>query len=500
MKLYNTLTRSTETLTPIGDTIKMYVCGLTPYSASHVGHAMRAVVFDVLRRYLEYSGHEVKHVENFTDIDDKMIARSAELGISTEELADRNIERYGTEMAALNVLPAHLYPRATREIPKMLEMIGALVEKGFAYVVNGDVYYRVRQNTAYGKLSRRSLDSMKAGARVEIDESKQDVMDFALWKSQKPGEPGWDNPWGKGRPGWHIECSAMALTYLGETLDIHGGGQDLIFPHHENEIAQSESYTGGAAMARFWVHNGLLRLAGDKMSKSSGNFITIGEALQRFSSDALRLFFLSCHYRSPATYDEEALTAQERAAERLRNAMSLAARTTGAATLDAEPYRKKFIDSMDEDLNTPRAIAALFDLAHEINRSVEDGTDVSTAQGTLKELAGVLGLTLTPPNVDSAADRALLRDLSASIANKIRNSGELDLAGRLEKAVQDRDGDDGSPDALIEALVETRSQLRSAKAYELADLIRVQLAEAGFVLEDTSQGTGWKHGRAKETA
>ncbi len=500
MKLYNTLTRSIDTFTPTGDTVRMYVCGLTPYSASHVGHALRAVVFDVLSRYLRFTGYLVKHVENFTDIDDKMIARSAELGMSPEDLAEENIERYRKEMAALNVLPADVYPRATREIPKMLDMIGALVEKGTAYVVNGDVYYRVRQNPEYGKLSRRNLDSMRAGARVEVDENKQDVMDFALWKSQKPGEPGWDSPWGTGRPGWHIECSAMALTYLGETLDIHGGGQDLVFPHHENEIAQSEAYNEGATMARFWVHNGLLRLAGDKMSQSSGNFITIGEALERFSSDALRLFFLSCHYRGPATYDEEGLAGQERAAERLRNALAPAAQMTGAAILEAGSYRTKFIDAMNEDLNTPRAIAALFDLAHEINRAIADGTDVSAAQDTLRELASVLGLKLAPPKTDTPADHTLLRDLSTRISSEIGASGQLNLVGRLQNAL-DAEGDSGgSPEALIEALIEARSELRGAKAYDLADLIRVRLAKAGVVLEDTPQGTEWKHGRVREPA
>ena len=264
MKLYNTLTGVTETFTPSDDVVKMYVCGITPYSPSHLGHALKAIVFDVLRRYLEYSGYQVKHVENFTDIDDKMINRAAEEGTTIYELAERNIERYIGEMDTLNVLPAHVYPRATQEISKMQELIQVLVEKGMAYEVDGDVYFRVRSDEDYGKLSRRSLDTMRSGTRIGLEPGKEDSMDFALWKSQKPGEPAWDSPWGPGRPGWHIECSAMAMEYLGTVLDIHGGGQELIFPHHENEIAQTESYTGVQPMARFWMHNGLMRLVTKK--------------------------------------------------------------------------------------------------------------------------------------------------------------------------------------------------------------------------------------------
>ena len=452
MKLYNTLTRRLETFSPSDDAVKMYVCGMTPYSPSHVGHAMRSVVFDVLRRYLEFNGHEVRHVENFTDIDDKMIQAAAKAGVSTEELAQNNIQVYLDQMDALNVLRAHAYPKATEEIHQIVKMIEALMERGFAYEVGGDVYFRVRLNEDYGKLSRRSLDSMRSGARVEPDEKKDDPMDFALWKSQKPGEPSWDTPWGPGRPGWHIECSAMSMSYLGQTLDIHGGGLDLVFPHHENEIAQTEAYTNGEPMARFWMHNGMMKLGADKMSKSLGNLITVGEALERFSSDALRLFFLSSHYRSPLTYSDDSVATQERAAERLRNAVGPDQTAGRGPTLDAGPHRAGFITAMDDDLNTPQALGALFDLAHDINRARQEDGDVAKSQDTLRELASVLGLTLrAPKQTDSAA-----------------------------------------VGPLIELLIQTRAELRAAGQYELADGIRQRLTDLGFTLEDTASGTEWK--------
>jgi cysteinyl-tRNA synthetase len=320
MKLYNTLSGQSEDLNPTGDTVTMYVCGITPYSTAHVGHAMRAVVFDVLRRYIQHTGLSVRHVENFTDIDDKMIDGAAKAGIPVSELAESNIVTYLSEMDHLNILRADEYPRATSEIDKIVEMIAGLVEKDYAYASGGDVYFRVRADEDYGKLSHRDIDKLLSGARVAVNEEKEDALDFALWKSQKPGEPAWESPWGPGRPGWHIECSAMALEYLGETIDIHGGGQDLVFPHHENELAQSESFTGKVPFAGHWVHNGLVRLGEDKMSKSLGNMVTIGQALETHSCDALRLFFLSSHYRAPLTYTEENVAAQERAAERLRSA------------------------------------------------------------------------------------------------------------------------------------------------------------------------------------
>jgi cysteinyl-tRNA synthetase len=510
MKLYNTLSSCTETFSPVDDVVKMYVCGVTPYAATHVGHAKNSIAFDVIRRYLQFKGYKVKHVENFTDIDDKMIASAARLGITTHELAERNIEAYLAEMRSLGVLPAHVYPRATQEIPRILEMIGVLVEGGYAYAIDGDVFFRVRRRKDYGKLSHRSLDSMRAGARVEINENKEDHMDFLLWKGHKPGEPSWDSPWGQGRPGWHIECSAMSLHYLGPTLDIHGGGQDLVFPHHENEIAQTESYTDKAPMARFWVHNGFLTLGEDKMSKSLGNLVTVAEALERFSPDTLRLFFLSSHYRSPLAYSHQAVAAQERAAERLRNAVNSHGDRGQKPGQEPGPYRERFIDAMDDDLNTPRAMAVLFDLAKEINRARDEGADVTATQDTLRELAGVLGIKLEKPADATEGHLLPLFHLLFDTDAELRAAGREDLADRIKDRSKDLGGDlgdfagsfgllkeagdisSGEVAPLIDLLIASRVELRAAEQYELADRIRQRLTELGYLLEDTPRGTEWK--------
>ena len=452
MRLYDTLTREEPEFAPEGDKVKMYVCGITPYAPCHMGHAMSYVMFDVLRRYLEFLGYEVDHVQNFTDIDDKIIQRAQEEGITPQDLADQHIEEFMQSMEALNVKPARAYPRATQEIPRIIQVISSLVERGYAYAAAGDVYFRVASVATYGHLSHRSLDGMIAGARVEIGVNKENPMDFALWKAAKAAEPSWDSPWGPGRPGWHIECTAMSLEYLGDTLDIHGGGQDLVFPHHENERAQSEAYTGKAPFARHWVHNGLLHLGEDKMSKSLGNLITLKEALELYSSDAIRIFFLSSHYRSPLTYSVEGPSSTERAAERLRNALQEA--STGGDELESEAYRERFFQAMDSDLNTPQALAALFDLAREINRARAAGKSVAKAQETLRTLGNILGLTF-----------------------------------------REREGTrktDAEP--FVELLVGVREELRVAKQYELADRIRTRLAELSITLDDTPQGTSWKYG------
>ena len=492
MRLYNTLSRETEEFTVVDGVVKMYVCGITPYAPSHVGHALRGVVFDVLRRYLQYRGHEVRHVENFTDIDDKMINGAKQEGISTSQLAERNIEDYFHVMDGLNVLRAHAYPRATEEIPRICEIIETLREKECAYAVGGDVYFSVRSDPDYGKLSRRSLEEMRAGARVEVDEKKTDVMDFALWKSQKPGEPAWDSPWGPGRPGWHIECSAMAMSRLGTPVDVHGGGQDLMFPHHENEIAQTESYDEQRALARFWVHNGLLRIGDETMSKSLGNFVTVTEALNSYSADALRLFFLSSHYRSPLTYSTEAILAQERAAERLRNAAhgdGVDDSDAGESELiDVERYRDRFVEAMDEDLNAPRALATLFDLAREINRTGEAGGRVSEARSLLRELSGVLGLTLEEPAASESGDISefdgLLDELRADLEALADGSSLEALTQRLDEAT--------GADQIVRSWLDLRSELRTSRQFDLADRIRDGLASLGVIIEDKAGGTDWR--------
>ena len=452
MKLYNTMSGQVEEFVPAAENlVKMYVCGVTPYSATHVGHALSYVVFDTLRRYLEYKGYEVRHIQNFTDIDDKIIQRAQESGVSEDELVEEFIGDYFHTMDALNIQRASEYPRATREIPRIIDAIAGLIDRGHAYPAAGDVYFRVTSKEDYGKLSHRTLDSMIAGARIQVDESKEHPMDFVLWKGAKPGEPSWESPWGQGRPGWHIECTAMSLEYLGEQLDIHGGGQDLVFPHHENEIAQSECYTGAKPFARYWMHNGLLQLGSDKMSKSLGNLVSVVEALERYSPDAMRLYFLSSHYRSPLAYSDEGAAAVERSLERVRRAL---VRGNGSGPeVDATIHRARFTAAMDDDLNTPQAVAALFDLARDINRGRDAGQNIASGQDALREMGGVLGLTFE--------DRPWSEDSLAAAP-------------------------------FIDLLVSVRTELRAARQFALADQIRDGLAQQGVTLEDGPQGTQWQ--------
>ena len=452
MKLYDSLTGEKRDFVPNDDTVKMYVCGVTPYSSSHVGHAMCSVYFDTLRRYLEYSGYKVKHVQNFTDIDDKIIDAAASQKTSPVMLVEEMVEEYLIDMSNLNILPAHMYPRVTDEIPRIIEMIQGLIDKDFAYESEGDVYYRVTRFPGYGKLSHRTLEGMMAGARIEPNVLKDHAMDFTLWKASKAGEPSWSSPWGEGRPGWHIECSAMAVHYLGPHLDIHGGGQDLVFPHHENEIAQTEAFTGKEPFAQHWVHNGLLQMDQDKMSKSLGNLVTVRDALDKFGSDAMRLFFLNSHYHSPLAYSEEGLQGQQRAADRLRNALESPGSNSSAEAVDPEAFRQRFIAAMDDDLNTPQALAAVFSLARDINRGREEGKLLSNAQDCLRELISVLGLRLEP-----------------------------------EAAASEQPA---SP--FLELLAEVRQELRASKQFALADHIRSRLQELGVSLEDTAEGSKWR--------
>jgi len=450
MRLYNTLSRSVEELVVEDNTVNMYVCGITPYAPSHLGHAMCAIVFDVIRRYLEYKGYKVNFIQNFTDIDDKMIVAANDEGIKVSDLAERNIQAYLSELDRLNVLAALEYPRATEEIDSIIRVITNLIEKGYAYEISGDVYFRVERDEDYGKLSRRNIDELLAGARLEIEEIKENPADFALWKSQKPGEPAWNSPWGQGRPGWHIECTAMSLTYLNNRIDIHGGGQDLVFPHHENEIAQSESYTGIEPFARYWMHNGTLGYGEEKMSKSLGNVFSIGEALQVFSSDALRMFFLSSHYRTPLVFSNESVESQQRALDRLKSALT--AKSGDGELLETNLYREKFESAMDEDFNTPIAFSVIFDLARDINRESSNGINVLSAQKLLLELAKVLGITLE----------------------------------------SDRSKADGDIAPYLDLLLEVREGLRKEKQFQLSDQIRDRLVELGVSIEDTSTGARWK--------
>jgi len=455
MKIYSTLSGKKEEFAPSGGEVKIYVCGVTPYDDAHIGHAMSYVIFDVIRRYLRYKKYRVKYVQNVTDIDDKIIDRANKLGIAPSELAEKYTDSYFEDMDALNIIRAEgdVYPKATDEIPKIIEVIQGLIDKGHAYPAGGSVYFRVRSAPDYGKLSHRSLDDMRAAECAVGSQEKEDAMDFVLWKATKPGEPYWESPWGQGRPGWHIECSAMSLKYLGDTLDIHGGGQDLIFPHHENEIAQSESFTGKKPFVKYWLHNGLVQLGGDKMSKSLGNLITIKQALENYSPDAIRVFILNSHYRSPLTYSEEGLEAAERGVERLLRAVSRDDPAGGKGeALDAESYRRQFIEAMDDDFNTARALAVLFDLANAINQAGDAGIGIGEAQSALVSLAReVLGLRLETS----------------------------EFMGKPVPEIEQK----------VNQLVEERVKLRNAKQWQEADKIRAELASLGVTLEDTPEGT-----------
>jgi len=456
LTVYNSMTRTKEPFETIEPgVVRMYVCGVTVYSDAHIGHARAFITFDIIRRYLEWIGYTVHHAQNFTDVDDKIINRARELGITEQELTDRLIADWAEETAALNIMPATVYPRATQEIPEIIEMIEGLIKLEHAYVVEGgDVNYRVASFPEYGKLSGRKLEDMMAGARIEVDPRKEHPMDFALWKAAKPGELAWDSPWGPGRPGWHIECSVMAREHLGNNIDIHGGGEDLVFPHHENEIAQSEAFPENRPFARYWMHNGLLQFSGDKMSKSIGNLINIRDLIANGDARSFRLMALQTLYRAPLTYTDEGLEAARRGLERLDLAMRGFNTPSGepspemATTLaDAE---KRFRDAMDDDFNTPIATSVLFDLSRVANRA--DGDDKAHAQAKLAELAGVLGLELRAPQTSGAGDAGPFIDL----------------------------------------LLEIREQLRAQKNWQLSDAIRDGLAERGVTVEDSPTGATWR--------
>ena len=495
MKVYNTLSGQKEEFLPGGDEVKMYVCGVNPYADCHIGHAMSYIIFDVVRRYLQFRGYKVRHVENITDIEDNIIATANRLGISVRELTEKYTIRYFEDMDALNVTRADVYPKATEEIPKIIEVIQGLVDKGYAYPAGGSVYFNVRNVPDYGKLSHRNLESMMSAEGALGSDDKESPMDFALWKAAKPGEPSWESPWGPGRPGWHIECSAMSLKYLGDTIDIHGGGQDLVFPHHENEIAQSESFTGIKPFAKYWLHNGLVQLGEDKMSKSLGNLITIREALERYSPDAIRIFVLGSHYRSPLTYSEEAVEAAERGLDRLRQAVHGEGKGEKVGdSIDPEPYRNQFIEAMDDDFNTAQALASLFDLARDINRFSDEGYSIIRGKQVLLELANTLGLTLKLPEMASL-DAEPFVELWHSVARQLEEAIPRELDDKItSKIVLDRFSLH-SAESCIKSLISTRNRLRETKQWQLADNIRARLEELGIALEDTPQGTVWKRKR-----
>ncbi len=471
IRVFNTLSQKKEDLIPSdGKTIRMYVCGPTVYSSAHIGHARAAITFDVIQRFLKRMGYKVDYARNFTDIDDKIINKSKETGIPPGEIARMYTEEYKADMASLGVEPPTYEPKVTDHIPDIIELIKVIIDKGYAYQSDGDVFFSIKRFRGYGKLSRRSPDEMLAGIRIDINERKDDPLDFALWKGAKPGEPWWESPWGRGRPGWHIECSAMSMKYLGNSFDIHGGGKDLIFPHHENEIAQSEAATGGE-FVRYWVHNGLIQINREKMSKSLGNIISIKDAISRWSREAIRMFFLSHHYQNPADFSERAMDESEAALERLYVTLKRADALRKEVKKDdqelrgsLEGFKTKWIEAMSDDFNTADALGNIFDLTRAVNRSIDSLGWTVTLREALKEireLGYVLGI------LEFAPDDYLKRE-------------------RLSKKSIEITEDE------IQHLIEERDAARKEKNWKRADEIRMYLDSKGIILEDTPKGTIWR--------
>ncbi|MGM0904342.1 MAG: cysteine--tRNA ligase [Bacillota bacterium] len=463
IQIYNTLKREKEEFIPLEEgKVKMYVCGPTVYNYIHIGNARPAIVFDTVRRYLEFRGYDVRYVSNFTDVDDKLIRAAKELGEDVPTIANRFINAYFEDTSALGCKRADVHPRVTETMDLIIEFIKALIDKGYAYESNGDVYFRTRKFPDYGKLSHQSIDELKIGARIQIGEKKQDALDFALWKETKDGEISWESPWGQGRPGWHIECSAMAKQYLGDTIDIHAGGQDLAFPHHENEIAQSEALTG-KSFARYWMHNGYINIDNEKMSKSLGNFVLVHDIIKQHDPQVLRFFMLSVHYRNPINYSEELLENTKAAFERLTTSyQNLEHRVKSSTNLTNNnqewlekiaALHQQFVKAMDDDFNTANGVSVLFELSKLANLYlVEKNTSEIVIKAFMNEfegLLGVFGITL----------------------------GTNELL-----------------DEEVEALIEKRIQARKDRDFKLADEIRDQLKEMNIILEDTAQGTRWKRG------
>jgi cysteinyl-tRNA synthetase len=472
IKVYNTLSQRMEELVPIeGNRIRMYVCGPTVYDSAHLGHARAAVTFDVIRRFLQNVGYKVTYARNFTDIDDKIINKSKQTGIPPDEIARIYTEEYRRDMDALGVQPPDFEPKVTEHIPDIIELIRILVDKGFAYQSDGDVFFSIKKFPGYGKLSKRTPEEMLAGIRIDINEKKEDPLDFALWKGAKPDEPWWESPWGKGRPGWHIECSAMSMKYLGKSFEIHGGGKDLIFPHHENEIAQSEAATG-KEFVKYWIHNGLIQINREKMSKSIGNIINVKDALSRWSREAIRLFFLSHHYQNPADFSEKTLDENESALERLYITIKRACdlRKEGSLTEDRElanslkRFKQGWFEAMCNDFNTADALGDLFELSRAINRSVDSIGWTPTLDEAIKEMknfGSILGILEYQPDDYLRKEKLSKRPLEIT-------------------------------EQEIEELIRERAEARKAKNWKRADEIRDYLKSKGIILEDTPKGTIWR--------
>ena len=455
MQIYNTMTRKKEELVPqVAGEVKIYACGPTVYNYIHIGNARPICAFDVLRRYLKYRGYKVTYVQNFTDVDDKIIKKANEEGVTAHEISEKYIAEYKKDAHGLNVMDADIHPKVTESMDIIIDIVKVLVEKGYAYESNGDVYFRTSKFKDYGKLSKMPIDELRAGARVDISEHKEDPLDFAVWKAAKPGEPYWESPWGKGRPGWHIECSAMSRHYIGSTLDIHCGGQDLIFPHHENEIAQSCCAHGGQYV-NYWFHSGMIMVDKEKMSKSLSNFFTIRDVLNHYNAEAVRYFLLTAHYSSQLNYSEENLNLAQGALERLYTA--LRGTEQSAVAFGGENFVEAFREAMDDDFNTPNALSVLFEMAREINKlKTEDTEKANGLAARLRELAGILGLLQQDP----------------------------------EKFLQA--GSDDDEVAKIEALIKQRNEARAAKDWAAADAARNELTAMGIVLEDGPNGTTWR--------
>ncbi|MCK1918383.1 cysteine--tRNA ligase [Clostridioides difficile] len=463
MKVYNTLTRTKEEFVPLEEgKVKMYVCGPTVYNYIHIGNARPFIIFDTLRRYLEYRGYDVTYVQNFTDVDDKIINRSHEEGISPEEVAAKYIKEYFVDCDGLGIKRATVHPQVTDNIQQIIEFIKELEDKGYAYAVNGDVYFDTNKFEGYGKLSGQKQEDLEAGARIEVNDQKRHPMDFVLWKAKKEGEPGWDSPWGEGRPGWHIECSVMSKRYLGETIDIHAGGQDLTFPHHENEIAQSEARSG-KTFSKYWMHNGYININDEKMSKSKGNFFTVRDISKLYDLEIVRFFMLSAHYRNPVNFSDEMLNQAKAGLERLYNTKEKLEFTLSnlvespltekevELVKELDDFRQKFIDAMDDDVNTADAVSVIFELAKLINSNVDENSSLEFAKKCLDEFNELTGV--------------------------------LNIVNKKKDTVLDKD---------IEELIQKRIDAKKNKEFQLADDIRQQLLDMGIVLEDTRQGVKWK--------